>query len=90
MRLFGAKWEILAWKDGTDGPAWMITFAHKTIFSSSAVNLTTSDFRSLCVNCILLRRSRKTKATLQISSALLGPSQLPSYDHRVAVAWLLE
>jgi hypothetical protein len=40
LRLFGAKWEILALEASPEeGPAWMITFQHKTMFTSPAVNL---------------------------------------------------
>ncbi|KAJ4304992.1 hypothetical protein N0V90_000520 [Kalmusia sp. IMI 367209] len=40
LRFIGAKWEILAWKASEDGrPAWMVTYAHKTIFTAAAVDV---------------------------------------------------
>lgn len=40
LRLFGAKWEILALETSPgEGPAWMVTFQYKTMFTSPAVNL---------------------------------------------------
>lgn len=40
LRLFGATWEILGYNEmGEAGRSWMITFQHKTMFTSPAVNV---------------------------------------------------
>lgn len=56
LRLFGAKWEILGYNEtGEEGRSWMMTFTHKTMFTSPAVNvvcrsrngLSDADFRQV-------------------------------------------
>lgn len=40
LRLFGAKWEIVGMECKENGGGdWMVTFQHKTMFTSPAVNV---------------------------------------------------
>lgn len=40
LRLFSAKWEVIAFDGGEKGQGnWMVTFQHKTILTSPAVNI---------------------------------------------------
>lgn len=67
MRLFTARWEILGFGNEASGESWLMTFQHKTLFTSPAVNISCKNGHKL---------SDETSKTLEEWLKSLGNEEL--------------